>query len=286
MAVCYFSAKTKNKQLFSQRKAHDFMLLSDKEKQKYGLNQFRNSSSSGGTSYRYIPDQLQDAVDVQNQFTNILSGQANSVNDQAGMLNSLSGKYTSTADTINDMAISNLLKYGEVSENDLVGRAATDNALAYGKSYDAAQRNLTRMGINPNSGRFAGMNMDFALTRAAAEAGARNQARIQARNENFARAGTLANVGRNYAGLGLQAAGTATSALGSAANIYNAAAGNADRGTANQGYLFDLENEGRLRQDFADFGGGSYLAGQARYNAMTERMKQQPQSNQQKTILK
>ena len=162
-----------------------------------------------------ISSQLNNAIDDQGDFTNALS-------NQGARLNALSGNYLSTAGTINDTAIPNLLKYGEVSENDLVGRATTDNTLSYNKAYDAAQRNMTRMGINPNSGRFAGMGQSFALNRAAAEAGARNLARIQARNENFSRAGTLAGLGYNYSTLGLNAANSATSAL-------NSAAGNQDR---------------------------------------------------------
>lgn len=162
-----------------------------------------------------VPNQLKYAIDDQGDLTGQLTGQASKIN-------SLAGNYTNYADTINETAIGNLLKYGEVSENDLVGTATTDNTLSYNKAYDAARRNLTRMGINPNSGRFAGMEQNFALNRAAAEAGARNLARIQARNENFARAGSLAGIGYNYSALGLNAANSATSAL-------NSAAGNQDR---------------------------------------------------------
>ena len=162
-----------------------------------------------------VPNQLKYAIDGQGDLTGQLAGQASKIN-------SLAGNYTNYADTINDTAINNLLKYGEVSENDLVGTATTDNTLSYNKAYDAARRNMTRMGINPNSGRFAGMEQSFALNRAAAEAGARNLARIQARNENFSRAGTLAGLGYNYSRLGLNATNSATSAL-------NSAAGNQDR---------------------------------------------------------
>jgi hypothetical protein len=73
------------------------------------------------------------------------------------------------------------------------------------------------------------MDVDIALTRAAAEAGARNLARIQARNENFSRANTLSNLGYNYSSLGLNAANSATSALNGATNAYTAAGNNAER---------------------------------------------------------
>lgn len=188
----------------------------------------------------YVPNSLKSAVSGQDDFTDRLT-------DQAGKLNSLSGGYNQYANTINSVAIPNMLKYAEVSENDLVGQATTDNTLAYGKAYDAARRNMTRMGINPNSGRFAGMGQSFALNRAAAEAGARNLARIQARNENFSRAGTLAGLGYNYSGLGLNAANSATSAL-------NAAAGNQDRYIQNTGILSYMQDRADLLNDLENYG--------------------------------
>lgn len=212
-------------------------------------------------NWRYVPNDLQNAVNKQGSFTNRLSGQASRLNSQAGYFNDLSGKFVDYSDAINDMAIGNLLKYGEVSENDLLDRASADNALAYSKSYDAAQRNLSRMGINPNSGRFAGANLDMALTRAAAEAGARNQARIQARNENFTRAGSLSGVGKGYAGLGLQAASGASGALGSAANIYSAAANNADLNVSNQNGMLSMNQGFADREAIAALGDGNYHVG-------------------------
>lgn len=176
----------------------------------------------------YIPGNIKSAV-------NGINGLVGSLRSQAGTLNALSGNFNGIANDLNNVGIGNLLKYGEVSENDLVGQAVTDNTLAYGKAWDAANRNLTRMGINPNSGRFAGMDQSYALARAAAEAGARNLARIQARNENFTRAGTIAGLGQNYAGMGLNAAA-------SAGNLFNAAAANQNWHADNLSGLF-RENE-------------------------------------------
>lgn len=191
-------------------------------------------------AYYRVSNQLKSAIGDQGDLTGELSSQAD-------RLNSLSGNYVSTGNAINDVAIPNLLKYSEVSENDLVGQATTDNTLSYNKAYDAAMRNMTRMGINPNSGRFAGMGQNFALNRAAAEAGARNLARIQARNENFSRAGTLAGLGYNYSGLGLNAINSATSAL-------NAAAGNQDRYIQNTGNLAYMQDRVNKLNDLVSFG--------------------------------
>jgi hypothetical protein len=201
------------------------MLLSDKQYDRI----FGSYNTNGGGTWTYVPGSLNDAVDTQSDVTEYLTGQGGALKNQSGRLNALSGNYNSIASGVNDVAIGNLLKYGEVSENDLVGQAVTDNTLSYNKAADAARRNMSRMGINPNSGRFAGMDVDIALTRAAAEAGARNLARIQARNENFSRANTLANLGHKYSSLGLNAANSATSALNGATNAYTAAGNNAER---------------------------------------------------------
>lgn len=154
---------------------------------------------------------LTSAISAQKGFTGKLSG--------------LASKYGSYADRLNDTSINNLLKYGEVSENDYVGQAVTDNTLAYDKARNAAARNLSRMGINPNSGRFAGMETDYAIKRAAAEAGARNKARISARNENFSRAVTLAGLGGKYDSMQgsmlNSAAANARDYISSTASLYN-----------------------------------------------------------------
>lgn len=220
-----------------------------------GGSVFKPSGSSASVNnLSRVPSGLRSAVSGQKSMTGKLSGQANK-------LNALSGSYGNTASSINSVAIPNLLKYGEVSESDLVGSATTDNALAYGKAWDAAQRNLSRMGINPNSGRFAGANQDFALMRAAAEAGARNQARIQARQENFNRAQTLAGLGKGYDSLSLSAAGNALSG-------YNAAANNQNQLIASTASMYNWQNaaakdraiESRL-SSITDLGDGNFAKG-------------------------
>lgn len=218
--------------------------------------------------FRYVPDSLEYAAADYGDYADVLGNQASRLNSQAGRfnaqarrLNSLSSAFRNTASNLNDFAFTNLLKYGEVSESDLLGNAVIDNALAYGKAWDAAQRNLTRMGINPNSGRFAGMNQSFAINRAAAEAGARNQARLQARNENFQRANAIAGLGYNYNSLGLNAANSATSALSGAtsalnsgANAYNTASGIQRTYGTMLGQLADASNKRAALNDLTQFG--------------------------------
>jgi hypothetical protein len=192
-------------------------------------------------AFQYVPGSLRSAVSNQGNLTGALKS-------QSGYLNNLSGRFTGYADRINESAFDRLERYGEVSENDLVGNAVTDTTLAHDRAYDAALRDMTRSGINPNSGRFAGMGLSFALNRAAAEAGARNQARLQARNENYQRAQTLANLGQQYSSLGLNAAGQAASVLNSAAgnqNQYIQSVGTMANMNDKAGFIDSVGNYGR-----------------------------------------
>lgn len=200
-------------------------------------------------SYRYIPNSLEYAVDDYGDYASDFNRQASKLNSQASKLNSISSTYRNLGSDITDSALDRLTKYGEVSESDLLGNAVIDNTLAYGKAWDAAQRDLLRRGVNPNSGRFAGMSQSFALNKAAAEAGARNQARLMARNENYQRANALAGLGYNYNSLGLNAANNATSA-------YNAATGAINQGANTQRIyntmLGQLDASNRTRQLYND----------------------------------
>ena len=65
--------------------------------------------------------------------------------------------------------------------------AQADAAKGFEDAAAATARNMSRMGVNPNSGRFAGVNAEQDLAKAAAVAGARTQARTTTEDENFRR---------------------------------------------------------------------------------------------------
>lgn len=58
-------------------------------------------------------------------------------------------------------------------------QAALDSNRSFDEALGTRNRNLTRMGVNPNSGRFKGLQQKWALARAAAEAGAQTRGRRQ-----------------------------------------------------------------------------------------------------------
>ncbi len=92
----------------------------------------------------------------------------------------------------------------------------------------AAQRNLMRMGVNPNSGNFQSMSNQLSLAAASAKGGAANKARNDVELQGYARKMDAASLGRNLA------ANQATSA-GVALNAGNSAVSNASQMIANTG---------------------------------------------------
>ena len=74
-----------------------------------------------------------------------------------------------------------------VDINQRVGAASADVANSYKDVAAKTVRDMSRMGVGPDSGRFAGMNAANDVNQAAAVAGARSQARVAGEQENFNR---------------------------------------------------------------------------------------------------
>jgi len=101
-----------------------------------------------------------------------------------------------------------------------VGKALADVEQQFGNEAAQQQRQMTRMGVNPSSGKFAALSSQMSMAEAAAKAGAANKARDQVELQGYARKMDAANLGRNLA------SNQATSA-GVALNAGNSAVGNA-----------------------------------------------------------
>ncbi len=103
----------------------------------------------------------------------------------------------------------------------LVGRAAVDSNKSFDESKGVIQRTLSRMGINPNSGRFAGLMQKWGLARAAAEAGAKTRAAQQAGETMYSRLAQLMGVANNGVAQGTGLISGAAGAYGNAGGMYN-----------------------------------------------------------------
>lgn len=87
------------------------------------------------------------------------------------------------------------------------GRAGADTTAALNQAQSASGRNLTRMGINPNSARFADLNNQFALAGAAAKSSAMTNARLGAQDRSLGMKYQAANIGNGLPATMLNAVG-------------------------------------------------------------------------------
>ena len=95
----------------------------------------------------------------------------------------------------------------------LANEASIDVGLSYDKAKGIMNRNLSRMGVSPESGRFAGLQQQWGLARAAAEAGAKTRAKRRAEDVRLERL-------MSAAGLGAQFPRLAASTFGAGGSMY------------------------------------------------------------------
>jgi hypothetical protein len=113
----------------------------------------------------------------------------------------------------------------EAYREQLAGQAAADAARAFGVTQAAGERSMASMGVNPASGRFAGLQTQNQLGLAAQRAAAMTGGRQSAEQFGYARMLDAAGLGRNLPGASTAAYGAATGA-GSAATGTAMAPGN------------------------------------------------------------
>lgn len=102
-------------------------------------------------------------------------------------------------------------------------RSGQEVIQAFDKNVQMARRDLTRMGVNPNSPRYVKLLNDFTMARSAAEAGARTNARRTTEDANWAK--------KTYAiGLGKGLPSEAAATYGSAGSTMNNAGSTAAQG--------------------------------------------------------
>lgn len=118
------------------------------------------------------------------------------------------------------------------------GEARADVIRSSDMQRQMAARDMARMGIDPRSGRYAGVNAAQDVGTALAAAGASNAARDQVRKEGMAMRADAINLGRGLPSQAAGAAGLGLSAGNSALGNYMGAAGNAraNAGMMGQGF--------------------------------------------------
>ena len=195
-------------------------------------NQARNTGSASYSSPATdIADKFRRGVEVQGGgggASGAARAATQSLSNYAGLGNKMTGLGDQYAGMFNrdySRAVSGMERYANIPEQAYVDRAHTEVNSAFDQSQGRQLRDMSRMGINPNSARYQGMNQDLNIKRAAALAGARNEARLRAQDISFNRQSALAGQAR---GLGQMS----QNAYSQGANI----AGNVARTTGNVAY--------------------------------------------------
>lgn len=85
------------------------------------------------------------------------------------------------------------------NQEKLASQAASDISQGYSNARNQQTRSLSRLGINPNSNRFAALNNQLTLSQAADQAGAMTKARTDAENLGFARRMDVTALGKGLA---------------------------------------------------------------------------------------
>ena len=128
--------------------------------------------------------------------------------------------------------------------NQAAGRAMADVEQQFGNEAAQQQRAMTRMGVNPSSGKFAAMSTQMGMAEAAAKAGAASKARDNIELQGYARKMDAANMGRGLASSQATSAGVAMSAGNSAVNSAGVPLTQANQAAAMMGNGFNTAIQG------------------------------------------
>lgn len=138
----------------------------------------------------------------------------------------------------------------EARQRELRGQALTDVNTAFGNARDQGLRTMSRMGVNPNSGKALAMNNQASIAQAAALSSAANKTAQAARQEGYALTDRAANALAGYPAMGMQATqqGLQTGTAGQTI---------ANQGLAgmNSGYGMGLQGAGQMGQNATNMWG-------------------------------
>lgn len=184
-----------------------------------------------------VGNERQKGIDaLTNQVT---QAQLDTMNQSNSWAKEDRGRYKSVFQPMEDKFIDEANNWDSAARQDKMAAEAKADVLASAdQQRQASTRQLSAMGINPASGRFAGVNRAGETATALNAAGAQNQARNTVRTQGMALRADAINMGKGMAsqasgaaGLGLNAGNSAT---GNAANANNQ--WRANQGVMTQGY--------------------------------------------------
>lgn len=138
-------------------------------------------------------------------------------------------RYETAFKPVEDQFVKEASEYGsDARQQEAAATAKADITAAIAQQKEVTQRQQMGLGVNPASGRFAGIQRAGDLGGAIATAGAQNQARTQQRDKGLALKADVTNLGRGLPAQSAQATALGLNAGNSAAGLY---------GNANQQYI-------------------------------------------------
>lgn len=149
--------------------------------------------------------------------TKVTNQQLGLATEQADWARQDRERYNTTFKPIEDDFIKEATNYAtEDRQNEAAAEARADVQSAAATARASNERNAASMGINPNSGRFAGINATTDLNTTLMEAGAANTARQSVRDKGLALKADVVNMGRGLPATAAAAAGGSVAASGTA----------------------------------------------------------------------
>lgn len=121
----------------------------------------------------------------------------------------------------------------QISPGRAEAMATKDVRSSLSNARSMSTRRLRRLGVNPASGRYRGIERQTSLDEAAIEAGARTSARDRTRGENFERQSSVLQMGRGLPATAGALSGSASAGVGRVASLAGA------RARSSEGLAYD-----------------------------------------------
>lgn len=165
--------------------------------------------------YSDLQPALQNALDVSAKSSQQQMDLAKQAEDRS---NEQWNYYKDTFQPVEKQMVDEAMNYGSAADQEQqAGAARSDMTTAFDAQRQTADRQLTAMGVNPNSGKFASANRMTDIAQAAQTAAGMTGARTAARDKGISLRAGAASFGRNMTNTAGQNLGQAVGA-GSAAN--------------------------------------------------------------------
>lgn len=147
----------------------------------------------------------------------VSNAQLAALNSNTALSNDYANYQKNTFRPMEQAIVSGAQNYDTQGRRDLeAGKAMADVTQGFSSARDQNTRAMSRMGVNPSSGRMQAMGNQTAIAQAAAMAGAAGQARDKVETQGYARRMDAANLGRGLASNQATSAGIALNAGNSA----------------------------------------------------------------------